>query len=285
MLDAEIALRHSRAIVQPKSFMTNLTRNRLWFIAVFALSCYPCFSQPSGQFSLDFDNSTPLIDMNGDFNVADEIIGADDQTIPLNFSVAISHRSNGALHGVGAAIAQIGDDFVPAIYHASGRVSGGGNDLQVFLVVTLQGEGTVAGRDTKFKIAVAYRLFFSSDDGDLEGVSRGSVSLSTLGGGKIRSNGISVGLPGGGDGSWSIAMNVLPFKKLSGSAQVQLSGGRTLNGALNGQFSEFSGISVLRFTGTNGDHGSLGTFSFTSTDEGTDLETVHGKILGQRVLF
>src|ERR1051325_3029246 len=164
MLDAEIALRHSRAIVQPKSFMTNLTRNRLWFIAVFALSCYPCFSQPSGQFSLDFDNSTPLIVMNGDFNVADEIIGADDQTIPLNFSVAISHRSNGALHGVGAAIAQIGDDFVPAIYHASGRVSGGGDNLQVFLVVTLQGEGPVAGRDTKFKIDVAYRLFFRWDE-------------------------------------------------------------------------------------------------------------------------
>lgn len=285
MLDAQFTLRHPRPVVQPIRFMTNLTRNRLWFIAVLALSCNLCFSQPSGQFSINFDNSTPLIDMNGDFNVADQIIGADNQTIPLNFGVAINHRPNGALVGVGATIVQIGNDFVPAVFHASGRVTGGGDNLQVFLVVSLKGEGTVAGRDTKFKIGVAYRLKFNSDNGDLEGVSRGSANLSGLGGGRIRSDEISVGLPGGGNGSWSIAMNVIPFNKLSGSAQVQLSGGRTVNGTLNGHFSPGSGISVLRFGGTDGDHGSSSTFSFMTTDSGTDLQTVRGKILGQRVLF
>jgi hypothetical protein len=265
--------------------MTNLTTNRLWFIAALAISCNFCFAQPSGQFSLDFDNTTPLIDMNGDFSVADQIIGADSQTIPLNFAVGINHRSNGAILGAGGTIVFIGNDAVAAAYRASGRVSGGGDNLQVFLTVNLKGEGIVAGRNTKFSIVVAYRLIFSSDNGDLEGSSRGRANFAGLGGGTIRSDGISVGLPGGGDGSWSINMNVVPFKRLSGSAQIILSGGRPVNGALSGHFFEGSGFSVLRFAGTDSDRGTAATFSFTTTNEGTNLETVHGKILGQRVIF
>lgn len=265
--------------------MTNLTTKRLWFIAALAISCNFSFAQPSGQFSLDFDNTTPLIDMNGNFNVADQIIGADNQTIPLNFAVGINHRANGALLATGGTIVFIGNDAVAAAYRASGRVSGGGDNLQVFLTVRLKGEGTVAGRNTKFSIVVAYRLIFSSDNGDLEGASRGSASFSALGGGNIRSDSIAVGLPGGGDGSWSVNMNVVPFKKLSGSAQIVLSGGRPVNGLLSGHFFEGSGFSVLRFMGTDGDRGSAATFNFTTTNEGNDLQTVHGKILGQRVLF
>jgi hypothetical protein len=106
-----------------------------------------------------------------------------------------------------------------------------------------------------------------------------------LGAGRVRSEEISVGLPGGGDGSWSVIMNVVPFTKLIGSAQIVLSGGRPVNGALAGHFFEDSEVSVLRFTGTNVDRGSSTIFSFSTVEGVEELETVQGKILGQRVLF
>ena len=257
------------------------------FIALFALSCNYCFAQPSGQFSLDFNNSTPLIDMNGVFQVNDQIIGAADQPIALNFGVGITHSANGALRGNGTAIVQIGDaDFVAAFSRANGRVSGGGgNPVSVFLSVNLRGEGTVAGLDTSFNITVAYNLTFNPETGALEGASRGRARFTQLGGGKISSDAISVGLPGGGDGSWSVAMNVIPFKTLSGSAQITLSSGRSVNGSLLGRFFADSEISVLRFSGTNVDRGTAGTFSFSIVQGVDELETVQGKILGQRVIF
>src|SRR5947199_4015314 len=146
MLDAQSGLRHSRRIVQPNRFMTNLIRNRFWFVGVLALSCNFSLAQPSGEFSVDFDNSTPLIDMSGGFQVADQILGADGQTVPLNFGIGITHLSSGAIRGAGTAIVQIGDDFVAAFYRANGRVSGGGeNPIHVFLAVSLFGDGTVGG--------------------------------------------------------------------------------------------------------------------------------------------
>jgi hypothetical protein len=287
MLDAQIALSHSCHIVQPNRFMTNLIRNHLRFIALLAISCNYCFAQPSGEFSLDFDNSTPIIDLNGNFVVFDQIIGADDQTVALNFGVGLTHASNGALRGRDVTLVQIGDaDFVAAFYRASGRVSGGGeNPVRVFLTVNLRGGGTVAGLDTSFNITVSYNLTFNQETGALEGASRGRAKLSRLGGGKISSDSISVGLPGGGDGSWFVAMNVIPFKTLSGSAQIVLSSGRTLNGSLLGRFFEDSEVSVLRFSGTNVDRGASSTFSFTVVEGVDELETVQGKILGQRVIF
>src|SRR5215475_941927 len=162
--------------------MTYLTRNHLWFIALFAFSYNFCFAQPSGEFSLDFDNSTPLIDMNGNFHVDDQIIGAGGQPIPLSFDVGITHRSSGALVGSGTAIVFIGNDPVAAFYHANGRVSGGGNNpVRVFLSVSLRGQGTVGGLATNFKISPSYNLTFNQESGALEGPSRGSANLSRVG--------------------------------------------------------------------------------------------------------
>jgi len=290
MLDAQFPVGHPCAIVQPNRFMTNLIRNPLGFIALFALSCNFCFAQPSGQFSLDFDSSTtPLIDMNGTFTVTDQIVGAADQPINLSYNIHLTHAGNGVLRGLpgDAALVQIGDtEFVAAFYRASGRVSGGGaSPITVFLTVNLRGEGLVAGVETVFNITVAYKLTFNPDSGALEGASRGHARFSKLGGGRISSDEISAGLPSGGDGSWSIAMNVIPFKTLSGSAQIFLSGGRTVNGTLLGRFFEDTEISVLRFSGTNVDRGAAGTFSFSIVEGVDELETVQGKILGQRVIF
>lgn len=283
MLDAEIGLRHPRQIVQPNRLMSNLTWNRLWFIAVIAFSCNFCLAQSSLQFSFDFGNSTPLIDMNGVFQVEDEIVGAGGTGVPLSYGVGITHDSRGVLRGSGTAIVQIGDDFEAATYHASGRVSGGGDNLRVFLVVHLSGRGTVGGVDTRFSISVAYHLVFNPDSGALEGASRGTANLSRVGESRVHSDGISVGLPGGGDGSWTLNGTAVPLNRMVGSTQIILSGGRAVNGLLRGRFNP-DAISVARFTGTDGDRGSAATFSFSTTEGGVVLETIQGRILGQRVV-
>jgi len=266
--------------------MTNLLRNRVWFIPVFALFSNFCVAQ-SLQFSFDFDNATPVIDMNGTFQVGDQIIGGGGVPVVLNYGVGITHDGRGVLRGSGATLVQIGDApdaFQAAFYRASGRVSGGGdNPVQVFLSVNLRGDGTVGGVDTHFSITVAYHLTFNPDTAALEGSSRGKMVLSRVGQSRIASDEISVGLPSGGDGSWTLNVTAVPLNKIVGSAQIILSGGRPVNTLVSGHF-EPDAISVARLVGTNIDRGSSGIFSFTTDEEGVFLETIQGRILGQRVL-
>jgi hypothetical protein len=261
--------------------MTKPTRNRLWFIAVLALSSNFCFAQL--QFAFDFDNTTPLIDMNGVFQVSDQIIGGGGVPVALNYGVPLTHDSRGVLRGSGATLVQIGDDVVAAAYRANGRVSGGGDNLQVFLSVTMRGEDIIANVLTRFSISVSYRLTFNSDTSRLEGSSRGRVSLARVGTSRIASDEISAGLPGGGDGSWTLNVTAVPLNKMVGSSQIILSGGRPVNAHITGRF-EPDTVSVARMVGTGGDRGSSGIFSFTATEEEVVLETIQGRILGQRVL-
>jgi hypothetical protein len=269
--------------------MTNLTRNRLWFIAVLALSSNFCFAQSSLPFSFDFPNTTPLLDMNGVFQVSDQIVGGGGVPVDLNFGVGLDHNSRGVLRGSGPTIVQIGNDFQPAAYRANGRISGGGDNLQVFLAVTLRGDGIVAGVSTRFSISVAYHLTFNPTNASLEGTSRGRMVLAGAGQSRISSENISVGIPSGGDGSWTMNGTVVPLNRMIGSTQIILSsgdpsGGRPVNAFVSGQFDP-AGISGARFVGTNVDRGSSGTFSFSTSDTGdVVLETFQGRILGQRVL-
>ena len=269
--------------------MTILTRNRLWFIAILALSSNFCFAQSSLPFSFDFPNTTPLIDMNGVFQVEDVIVGGGGVPVALNFGVGIDHDSRGVLRGSGPALVQIGNDFQPATYRANGRVSGGGDNLQVFLSVNLRGDGVVAGVSTRFAISVVYHLTFNSDTSRLEGSSRGRMVLAGVGQSRISSDSISVGIPSGGDGSWTMNGTVVPLNRMVGSTQILLSsgdpsGGRGVNAFVSGRFDP-NAISVARMVGTNVDRGSSGVFSFTTTEEGeVVLETIQGRILGQRVL-
>jgi hypothetical protein len=269
--------------------MTNLFRNRLWFIAVLALSSNFCFAQL--QFSFDFDNTnSPIIDMNGVFQVEDVIVGGGGVPLALNYGVGIDHNSRGVLRGSGFTIVQIGTGNLPAFYRASGRVNGGGDTpVQVFLSVNLRNDGTLAGVDTRFSITVAYRLTFNPVTARLEGSSRGRIVLAHSGPSRIASDDISVGLPSGGDGSWTMNVNVVPLNRMVGSSQLILSsgdpsGGRGVNALVLGHFDPAT-ISVARLVGTNGDRGSAGMFSFSTTEEGdVVLETIQARILGQRVL-
>src|SRR5438309_437513 len=184
--------------------MTRLFKNCYWLIAGFLLSARICSAQaPSGSFEFDFDSTfDPLINMTGSFQSEQTIIGTGGTETPIVISVDITNLVNGALKGSGFSVLQVGDnDFLPAAYVASGRISGGGGNLtRVILSVHLTGHGTVAGVETDFNVTLRYNLIFNSESGALEGTCRGSTSFSRIGGGPVRSD-VSVGIPSGGDGT------------------------------------------------------------------------------------
>jgi len=258
----------------------------LAFTLFSALTTLSRADAPSGEFSIDFDaSSTPLIDLSGSFETSQSIIGAGGTTTPLVFSLNLTNDPSGRIRGTGAAIVQIGDAFVVGNYVANGNVSGGGvHDTRVSLVVRITGEDVIAGQETTFSISIRYNLTLSVDDGELQGTARGSAHFSKLGNGKIREDFATVPLPGGQDGSWSVTLNVVPLLKLGGTGTISLPNGRNLQGTISGSYSSGSGIAHIKLTGVGSDKGFSVTFTTSDSDEGPQLETVRGRVLGQTLL-
>jgi hypothetical protein len=225
-----------------------------------------------------------LIDLTGDFNTSQNIVGAGGTLTPLVYTITLTNDPSGKLHASGVAIVQIGNDLVAAAYTAKGNVTGGGlHPTRVSLTVRLTGEGPVANTETTFTISLRYNLFLDVADGTLQGSARGSVNLGVLGKGTVRDDFTVVPLPPGVDGSWSANLTVIPLNKLSGTGSISLPNGRVLQGLISGSFSTRSGISKIKLTGTGGDKGFSVTFTTTEGEEGLQLETVRGRILGQSV--
>jgi hypothetical protein len=240
---------------------------------------------PSGNFTFSFDAaSTPLIDLNGDFSTSQNIVGAGGTLTPLSYSINLTNDPSGKLRATGVAIVQIGDDVVAANYSASGNVSGGGlHPTRVSLTVRLAGEGVIASTETTFTMSIRYNLFLDVEDGLLQGSARGVVDFKQLGTGKVRDDFVSVPLPGGVDGSWSANLTIIPLTKLGGTGYILLPNGRQLQGNISGSFANSTGIAKIKLTGTGSDKGFTVTFTTTTGDEGLQLETVRGRILGQSV--
>jgi hypothetical protein len=270
--------------------MTKLTRSSLFLLALLALACQPVFAQaPTGAVTLNFDKTTiPLIDLQGTFDPTNQVVnGVGDATVPLSYlgGLGLTHHSNGRLTGTGVIPVQIGEDFVAATYKAVGSVHGGGNRLtRVQLTVLLTGKDVIVGVESTFRIIITYNLVLNVDDWTLEGTSRGSVKLGSVGRGSVRSN-VIVPLNGTGDGAWSANLNILALKKIGGSGTITLPTGRSIPGVLGGSFALRSNLSRVRFTGINEGKGSTATFNLTPTDESpVAVQTVRGRILGQTVL-
>src|SRR5205823_13899669 len=113
------------ATVQP-----NCRFSRIVAVCVFmllALAARVSWAQaPSGQFTFSLDAATtPLIDLSGDFNTSQNIIGAGGTLTPLNLlsGVNLTNDPSGKIHAVGVAIVQVGNDIVAATYVAKGNIS------------------------------------------------------------------------------------------------------------------------------------------------------------------
>jgi len=116
----------------------------------------------------------------------------------------------------------------------------------------------------------------------MDGSARGSAKFGQLGSGKIRSD-ISVPLPAGTDGSWTLQMNIVTFSRLGGSAIIVLSNGRTLTLNLNGRYSSSLDESTVKMSGTGDSRGNNVTVTFVTSPENSELLTLRGTVLGQTV--
>ena len=236
-----------------------------------------------------FDNQTaPVWDLSGNPVLEQTLIGTADIETPLAFqAVSLMHDSKGKLSGSGDTILNVGNDFVAAQYTLNGKVSGGGNSVnRASFNVRLTGEDVIAGVITRFSIKIRYEL--EADAGELVfvGTARGNANFTGLSSSKIRSD-VTMQLPAGMDGSWTLNMNIIPLNKLSGSAEMVLSNGRVLPATLNGSFSSSTGVSKLKIKGVGagaGSNVSLRLFESVEEEEPVlAIEKLEGKILGQKV--
>jgi len=274
-------------IVQPnRRFSTVVVAKAVCVFMVLAFSARMAWSQaPSGEFIFEFPTSSiPVIDLSGDFNTSQSIVGGGGTLTPLIYSINLTNDPSGRIHGTGVTIVQIGNDVVAAVYTARGNVTGGGlNPTRVSLTVHLTGGGPIANVETTFSISLRYNLFLDAADGILQGSVRGSANLGRLGAGIVQDDSNTVPLPGGIDGSWTADLIIIPLTGLGGTATILLPNGRVLQAIISGSFSNASGISRIKMTGIGSDRGFSITFTTTAGEEGLQLETVRGRILGQSV--
>jgi hypothetical protein len=127
-------------------------------------------------------------------------------------------------------------------------------------------------------VTIVYNLTLTGDT--LSGSSRGKARFAKLGTGKIKSN-VSIPLPAGVDGAWTVNMNILPLKKLTGTATIVFTSGRKLSGNLTGSFSPNSNLAKVRITGVNDARGTSISLNFNNSEGVPTAVSVRGKLLGQ----
>ena len=242
-------------------------------------------AQPSGPVSFSFAGTeAPIFDFSGNLILQQEMDGAGEGGVPLSFTVGVTHDSKGRLTGQQFTFVDIGGgDVVAGFYTANGKVSGGGTKpVRVSLTVRITGEDLISGQSTRFSISVKYNLEANVNEGTLVGTARGTANFTGMSSGTIHSD-VVVPIEPGMDGSWTLNMNILPLKKLSGTGTIVLSNGRTLPMDLSGNFSSKTGVTKVKLKGISEGLGSNLNISFADTEEGTVIEKMNGKVLGQSV--
>jgi hypothetical protein len=270
--------------------MMTAIKNRLW-LALFLGGLSTSVAQPAGRIGFDFDTSTyPVWDVSGSYLFDQPIEGT--AQVPMQYAVDLVLDGSGRVRGSGSTMVQIGADTVYASYKVNGSVSGSGNDTRVNFSVRLNGQDWFQGVARKFNISVQYKLAIQSQTLLLVGTAKGNSNISGVGGGKIDSD-VSMPLPFGVDGSWSVVVDLLPLKPISGTGEIQVSafhspetpGGwptdRVLPVTAKGNYKSSSDTTTLQLKGTEEAKGTTLNFKFSS---GMAVpQQTSGKILGQKV--
>lgn len=266
--------------------MTCSAKSRFCFLAFLLSSICLCGAQaPSGLIGFSFDSPGSLVyDLTGSLSIEQSMIGAGGQETPIAFSVDVTDDARGRLSGAGTAILNVGNDFVAANYTVKGKTTGGGNSVnRASFTVKLTGQDTIAGvPNTRFSITIHYNLEADAEQLAFIGSARGGAHFSGLSSGSIKSD-VAVGLAPGMDGSWSVQMNIVALKRLAGSATITLSNQRALQTHLSGSYSSRSAVAKVKLTGFNESKGTSVDLNFISSEEGTEIERLRGRILGQSV--
>ena len=233
---------------------------------------------PSGILIYDFDSDTPIWDLTGTYGVDTVVTDNNGNQVDLSFSFSMNHDERGKLVGGGVTGVFIGeDDVVAGTYRVSGKVQTIGGQHFATIVITIVGEGTVAGRETSYRLTiVTEKALIDLEDDAIVGTSRVMGKFSNL----DTINGVAdfeATLMGDMDGSWSLVLNILPFSNLTGTGTIVLSNGRTMVMDLTGEHSFGSDLRLKGF----GD--SRGTKMRVFLYESQDVQEIFGTAFGQKV--
>ena len=247
-------------------------------MALLASASISLAAPPSGFVGFSFDTDIPVYDLSGSLLFDQTMSGAGESVTPLSYGINVTQDARGFITGSGVIEVAVGNDFVAAEYTAKGKISTKEGVTRVSLNVKLKGEDAIGGIFTDFRITIEYSLTLNPETGALEGTTRGSGKFGPAGSTKIRSD-VSVGRSPGSDGSWVLQMNIVSFDKLSGTALVVLSNGRTLNFTLKGNFSSSTESSTIKLSGTGDSRGNSAKVIF----DDFELLLLEGKLFGQKV--
>jgi len=245
----------------------------LWVSATVGLA-----DAPNGQISFSFGvDDIPVYDLTGAFQFDQTLIGSGQVEQPLSYGINLTQDNRGFLSGSGVTAVNVGDNFFAADYTARGRVSVRQGSTKVTLSVRLRGQDFIAGVLTSFSINITYVLFVNTETGVLEGTARGSANFGRLGSARIRSD-VTVGLPPGADGSWTLVLNVITLNRIAGSGFIVLSNGRTLSLNASGRYSPNLDRATIRASGFGDSRGN----SVTVISD-PEVFALRGTIFGQSV--
>ena len=269
--------------------MTNTIKTRLFCAALLLSSLQFGLSQTLTNtffFGPTLTPPTPVWDISGIYQITNSMQGAKLQPMDIVFrDVALGVDAHGHLQGSGTILVPVGDDVVGGDYKVSGNITGGGAKTRVTFSIRFKGNGTVAGVLTTCNISAKYNLVVTNLT-TLAGISSGSAHFSNLGSGTLKTA-ISLPLPPGVDGGWSVALDIFPFgTKLAGTAVVLVDNTptTTLATKASGTLPKQSNTAKVKLSGYGYSAGTQINLQFTPVVGATNLAvTINGKVLGQKV--
>ena len=258
------------------------TKRSVLLVAALLASARFCQADaPDGVFPFSFGvTNAAVYDLSGGLQLNQTMVGPAGTEVALSYGVDLTQDARGFFTGSGETIVQIGEnDFVAAAYSVKGRIRVIGDSTHATLVVRLRGEDFIAGVFTAFSISIVYELNVAAETGTLEGGARGSAKFGRLGRSKISATPVSVALPSGAGGGWTLQLTIVPLNRLAGSALVILPNGRTFQAHLSGRF--FGDQSVVTISGFAEGRGNSVTITFNTDNE---VLFLRGRVLGQLVV-
>jgi hypothetical protein len=237
----------------------------------------PAEQIPAGTYSQSFSGTAALYDVSGTYK--QDISG-------ISLDCTFNMDSSGKFTGMGKASF---DDFnaygisgsIDAAY--TGTVKSANDVTRVSMTVKMKGYIAGEGTSVKFSANMRENMEVNQTTGQASGTVSGTVTVSVPGhgtqSGKIPPTPVSLQLPGNGNGSWNLTLNVTPAgNKYSGNGTASISGGQSYPVTVTGNYSTKSGASKLT---VKGEKAMAVTLVVGYQDGQIQVQSLKGKALGQ----
>jgi hypothetical protein len=259
-----------------------IMKTRLLALALAAFSAVANFAaSPLGTFVYDFSvTNAPVWDLSGPLELNQQIIGVAGSGIQLSVPVTMDQSIKGRLDGSGFTTLTVDTNVITGRYRVEGKVYTAASKTKVKLTVRASGRDVIAGVTNTFKIVLVYKLELDPETQQLTGTVRGTARFSQLRGGRVHQD-VTVALPAGNDGSWTLTLDLNSTTPPGGNAEITLPNGRFLPYAVRGKYSSSTDSTKLTLSGFGNSRGSKLTLRVAGTN--ALLTELRGRVFGQKL--